>query len=261
LKGDKKNSVKNQALLKAFKDAPKFLKKHSPELLMGLGIAGMIITTVTAVKATPKALQLVDEQEIKEGKRLTNSEVVKTTWKCYVPSAVTGVCSVACLIGASSVSARRNAALATAYAISVSDLKDYKEKTLEVVGGKKEQAIKDAVAKEKLERAHVQSREFISTGRGEVKCYDPLSDRCFLSDMETLRKAENTLNKRLRNEMVISANEFFIEIGLDECELGESLGWDADKGDIEFNFSSQLVDGIPYLVLGHSNPPLYIGHR
>lgn len=253
--------MNKQALSNALKDIPKFLKKHSPEILTGIGIAGMVITTITAVKATPKALQLVDEREIKDGKRLTTKEVVKTTWRCYAPATVTGVCSIACLIGASSVNARRNAALATAYAISVQDLADYKKKAVEVVGEKKEQAIKDAVAKEKLERADVQNREFIVTGKGEVKCYDPLSDRCFLSDMETLRKAENTLNKRLRNEMVITVNEMFIEIGLDECDLGENLGWDVDKGDIEFNFTSQLLNGVPYLVLGHSNPPLYIGHR
>ena len=107
--------MNKQTFVKALKDVPKILKKHSPELLTGIGIAGMIFTTITAVKATPKALQLVDEREIKEGKRLTNSEIIKTTWKCYVPAAVTGVCSIGCLIGASSVNARRNAALATAY--------------------------------------------------------------------------------------------------------------------------------------------------
>ena len=86
--------MNKQTFVKALKDVPKMLKKHSPELLTGIGIAGMIFTTITAVKATPKALRLVDEQEIKEGKRLTNSEIIKTTWKCYVPAAVTGMCSI-----------------------------------------------------------------------------------------------------------------------------------------------------------------------
>lgn len=237
------------------------MKSYSPEILTGIGIAGMIFTTITAVKATPKAMQLVDEREIKENKRLTNSEIIKTTWKCYVPSTVTGVCSIACLIGASSVNARRNAALATAYTISETALKDYREKAVEVVGEKKEQAIRDAVAKEKLEKANVQNREFIITGKGETPCFDPLTNSCFKSDIETLRKAENNLNKRLRNEIHITLNEFLQEIGLDPCDdsIGEHLGWDIDKGDIEFDFSSQLVDGVPYLVIGHYNPPRYIG--
>ena len=35
--------------------------KHSPEILTGIGIAGIISTTVMAVKATPKALKLIEE--------------------------------------------------------------------------------------------------------------------------------------------------------------------------------------------------------
>lgn len=253
--------MNKQTIAKALKDVPKILKKHSPELLTGIGIAGMIAAAITAVKATPKALQLVDEREIKEGKRLTNSEIVKTTWKCYIPAAVTGVCSIGCLIGASSVNARRNAALATAYTISETALKEYKEKTVEVIGEKKEQAIRDAVAKEKLEKAQVSSREFVITGKGETPCFDPLTNSCFKTDIETLRKAENILNKRLRHEMKITVNEFLMEVGLKPCDdsIGETMGWDIDKGEIEFDFSSQLVEGIPYLVIGHHNPPQYLG--
>ena len=100
------------------KNAQKSMKKHSPEILTGIGIAGMIATTVSAVRATPKALQLIDAREIKENRRLSNKEIIATTWKCYVPAAVTGVLSTACLVGASSANLRRNTALATAYSIS-----------------------------------------------------------------------------------------------------------------------------------------------
>lgn len=252
--------MNKQSVKGLLKDISKALKKHSPEILTGIGIAGMVLTTITAVKATPKALQLVDEKEIKDGKRLNTKEVVKTTWKCYIPAAVTGVCSVGCIIGASSINARRNAALAAAYAISVQDLADYKKKALEVVGEKKEEAIRDAIAKDKLETDQVSTMPIIPTGRGEVPCYDYLTKRLFKSDMETLRKAENNLNKRLREEDYITLNDFFEEIGLgdaDEC-IGETMGWEIDGGYIDMRFSSQLVEGIPYLVLGHNNPPKYI---
>ena len=36
--------------------------KHSPEILIGLGIASAVTSTVLAVKATPKALQLIKEE-------------------------------------------------------------------------------------------------------------------------------------------------------------------------------------------------------
>lgn len=253
--------MNKQVISSALKSLRKTVKKHSPEILTGIGVAGMVVATVSAVRATPKALRLVDEKEIKDGKRLTTSEIVKTTWKCYIPAAITGACSAACIIGASSINARRNAALVTAYTISETALKDYQDKAVEVVGEKKEQAIRDAVAKEKLDRAHVKEREFISTGRGETPCFDPLTNTCFKSDIETLRKAENTLNKRMRDELRITVNEFMQEIGLEPCDdsIGETMGWDIDKGYIDLDFSSQLVDGVPYLVIGHHVPPTYLG--
>ena len=251
--------MNKQALTKAFKEIPKILKKHSPEILTGIGVAGMILTTITAVKVTPKAIQMVDKKEIEDGKRLTKKEIVQTTWKCYIPSAITGVCSIACVIGANSINAKRNAALAAAYAISVQDLADYKKKALEVVGEKKEQTIRDEIAKEKLAKTPLENDKVVMTGKGETLCYDPLSGRYFKSDIEKLRKAENILNRRMRDEVHLSLNEFYSEIGLEEIDIGDNLGWDIDKGYIDMDFSSLLTaDGIPCLVMGHHTPPRYI---
>lgn len=252
-------SVNKQAIMCVVKTIPKVLKKHSPEILTGIGVAGMILTTITAVKATPKALQMVDKKEIEDNKRLTKKEIVQTTWKCYIPAAITGACSIACVIGANSINMKRNAALAAAYAISMQDLVDYKKKAFEVVGEKKEQSIRDEIAKEKLENAPLDSEKIVMTGKGETLCYDPLSGRYFKSDIEKLRKAENDVNRRMRNEVHLSLNEFYYEIGLPEIDIGENLGWDIDKGYVDLDFSSQLTaDGIPCLVMGHHRPPTYI---
>ena len=53
-----KSSIKN-----ALKSIQTTVSKHSPEILTGIGIAGMITTTVLAVRATPKALVLIEEAE------------------------------------------------------------------------------------------------------------------------------------------------------------------------------------------------------
>lgn len=230
--------------------------KHSPEILTGIGIAGMITTTVMAVKATPKALSLIEENEKGD---LEPIEVVKITWKCYIPAAVTGCLSIGCLIGASSVNLRRNAALATAYTLSESTLRDYQKKVVETIGEKKEQSVRDAVAKEKVEQTPVQTKEVIITGRGESLCYDSVSGRYFKSDMETIKKAENELDARLRNEMYVSLNEFYYEIGLEPLRvIGEDLGWNIDSGYLDLNFSSQIAsDGTPCLVLDYGVAPRY----
>lgn len=250
--------------------------KRSPEILMGIGIAGMVATTVMAVHATPKALILIDNEKQRinqqlydEAKakghaecarvdRLKPVEVVKTTWLCYLPAAITGGVSVACLIGANSVNARRNAALATAYTLSESALKEYQEKVVETIGEKKEQSVRDAIAKDKLDQNPVINHEVIITDKGNTLCFDAVSGRYFKSDIEKLKKAVNELNRRMRDEMYISLNEFYYEIGLNGIGIGDELGWNIDNGYIEPDFSSQLAeDGTPCLVIGYYVQPRY----
>ena len=43
-------------LSKFVMDTKRMVYKHSPEILTGIGVAGMITSTILAVKATPKAL-------------------------------------------------------------------------------------------------------------------------------------------------------------------------------------------------------------
>lgn len=252
------------------------MSKHSPEILTGIGVAGMITTTVMAVRATPKALELIEEEKceqnfklVREAKengqdvctQITNLkpvDIIKTTWKCYIPAAITGGLSIFCLIGASSVNARRNAALATAYTLSESALKGYQEKVIETIGEKKEQTVRDAIAKDKLEQNPVGNREVIITEKGNTLCYDAISGRYFKSDIDIIKKAVNEINKNMLDEMYISLNDFYYEIGLDNTKLGDDLGWNINNGLIELNFSSQLAsDGTPCLVMDYSIAPKY----
>ena len=259
----------NKMQMKAiFTDLSKAARKHSPEILTGIGIAGMLSTTVFAVRATLKALMLIEEKKREkkfagEQPELTKVEIVKTAWKPYIPAVVTGLASVACLVGASSVNARRNAALAAAYALSETTLADYKEKVVETLGEKKAQEVKDAIAKDQVEKNPPSKSTVIATDKGETLCYDSISGRYFKSDIEYIRRAVNNLNERLLFDTHVSLNEYYDEIGLEEIfPMGEDLGWTVDpdsanKGLIELDFSSQLTEGTPCLVVGFSNAPRY----
>lgn len=246
-------------IAKSFLSLKTAIKKHSPEILTGIGIAGMITTTVMAVRATPKALILIEERKEEiEAEKLEAMDMVKTAWACYIPAVITGTLSVACLIGASSVNARRNAALATAYTLSESALKDYQGKVIEMFGEKKNEAVKDAVAKDKIEKNPVVTREIIITEKGNTLCYDAISGRYFKSDIDKLKKAAGVLNRQMLDDMYVSLNDFYYEIGLDNVKLGDELGWNVDDGYIDLSFSSQLAsDGTPCLVIDYNVAPRY----
>lgn len=251
----------NKAGLKqTIKSAERVLTKYSPGILTGIGIAGMIGATFMAVKATPKALYLIEtKKEEYEVEELTPVETIKTCWKCYIPATLTTVLSAACLIGASTVSAKRNAALATAYSISEAALREYQEKVVEVIGEKKEKVVRDAVAKDQIERDPVTKSEVvIIDSNSNTLCYEPLSGRYFKSTIDKIKKAEIKLDRQMIQEMYVSLNDFYWEIGLDETDLGDKMGWNLSKGYMDLSFSSQLADdGTPCAVIVYGIPPVY----
>lgn len=246
------------------KKAQAVVNKRGPEILTGIGIAGMITTTVFAVRATPKAMALIEEEKLRRYKELeddtmTKTEVVKTAWKCYIPATVTGAVSIACLIGATSVSARRTAALAAAYQLSETAFSEYKEKVIETIGEKKEQVVKDKVAEKRIEANPVTKSEVIVTSSGTTLCFDPISSRYFKSSIDKIKRAENELNKQMLHDIsgYVSLNEFYDELDLDHIGPGDDLGWNVNEL-IDMGFSSQIADNDePCIVLDYRVSPKY----
>ena len=235
--------------------------KHSPEILTGVGIAGMITTTVLAVKATPKALDLIQEEKaIQDVNKLKAVEVVKVAWKPYTPAIISGMVSIACLIGASSENAKRNAAWAAAYKIAETSLAEYRDKVVETIGEKKELSIREKIDKDRIEKNPVTSNEVIFTGKGETLCYDVISGRYFNCDIETIRKVQNDLNMRMiGGDSYISLSQFYDGVGLEHTDISDRLGWNLyTDGQIDIRFGSQIAaDGRPCIVVDYAVQPRY----
>ena len=257
--------MSKEMLRNFIKSARKTVVDHSPEILTGLGIAGMVTTTVLAVKATPKAIRLLEEKQKElhpnSDEKLKPVEVVKTAWKPYIPAAVTGVVSIGCLIGASSVHARRNAALATAYQLSTTALSEYKDKVVETIGEKQEAEIREKIAQDKVDKNPVSRNEVIIAGSGNVLFLEPVSMRYFTSDIEHVRKIVNDLNYRLTSGMeeYISLSEFYNEIGISNTSTSDDIGWNLYRdGQLRVEFTPAMAeDGRPCLMLEYGVSPRY----
>lgn len=256
--------MKKADVMKLLKVVKRSVEKRTPEILTGIGIAGMATTVVLAVRATPKAMELIELKQCENAgemgdiEKLTPMETLKVAWKPYIPALLTGLGSTACLIGGISVSARRTAALATAYKISETALSEYKEKMVEAIGEKKVKAIKEKIDSEKMEKDPVSKSEVIITEKGNTLCYDALSGRYFKSDIEKIKKVVNEINRQLIYDMYVSLNEFYDELGLPNTKLGGELGWSLEDGLVEPSFSSQIADdGTPCIVLDYNVAPRY----
>lgn len=260
-----------------FKSVKIAVSKHSPEILTGMGIAGMITTTVLAVKATPKALQIIEEEKHKRNYELCKEardkgydsceeitklpviDTIKVAWKPYFPAIITGIMSTGCLIGASKVSLGRNAALATAYKLSETALTEYKGKVIETIGEKKEQVIQEKIDKDRVDKNPVKSSEVIVTKKGSTLCYDYYSGRYFESDIEQVKKAINQLNSAMLRWEYVSLNDLYDELGLEHNAVGDAMGWNVNRVGrdlIKPRISSQIAaDDRPCIVVSCDPAP------
>ena len=269
----------NTKLTNIFKSTRRFIGKHSPEILTGVGVTGMIGTVVLAVQATPKAMELIkNEQESRvevktvyydnepvqtvTTSELTKMDIVKIAWKPYIPAIILGVASASCIIGASAVNSKRNAALATAYAISERTLVKYRDKVIDSIGEKREKEIREKVAQDEINKNPVSDSQIIVTGKGNTLCMDSISGRYFRSDIDKIRKVVNELNRQLTYNHYVSLQDFYNEIGLKSTKNSDDLGWNLDDGLIEVTFSSCISeDDEPCIVVDYMVAPRYEYYR
>lgn len=227
------------------------LTKHKPGLLIGLGIGSMILATAASWKYSPDAHMAVEEKKEELGlEKLPVIETAKAVLPYALPPIIFTGIGIGCILGGNKVNVERGAAAMMAYTLTQESLREYRAKTREIVGERKERSINDAVAKEILEKNPSNGKEIIITGDGDHLCFDKLSGRYFKSNIEKLRKIENELNRRMLDTTFISLNEFYLALGLNPITLGDEEGWDVGRGLIEMRFSSQLTDkGEPCLVI------------
>lgn len=234
--------------------AQHMIAQNSPAILTALGVGGVLATAVTAVAATPGALDDIAAAEENEVEHFTFWGKTKVAWKRYIPAAAIGAVTITCIVGSNTINARRTAAIASLYSLTDTAFKEYKEKVVETIGTNKEQKVKDAIVQDHLDKNPLSTKQIVFLGKGNQLCYDDYSGRYFKSDAETIRRAENQINNQLLNSMYASLNDFWNAIGLEDTKLGENLGWTSDHM-MHLDFTSKLTDDgqaclvIDYLVL------------
>ena len=239
------------------KSGRNYLKENGPEILTGIGIVGGVTSTVLAVKATPKALRLIEERKAEQGvEQLTVVDTVKSTWKCYIPAALTGSLSICCLIYASSTNAKRQTALLAAYKLSETTFAEYREAVKETVSEKEQKKIQEKVVDNKIEKLNFEEKDIIVTGYGTTLCVDAFTGQPFYSDLEYIRRCYNVLNTYIRQNDYASLGWLYSKLGLNDCTAGDVLGWDATDGDVyPDTYARMWKDGRPCIMVEFSIRP------
>lgn len=237
-----------------------FWHRNASTVLTCLGGAGVIITSVMAAKATPKALENLEEAKQEKGEELSKWEKVKVAGPKYLPTIVIGGVTVVCIFGANILNKRQQANLASAYALIDQSYKRYQNKVKEIYGEDAHEEILELIAAEKSENVGIKSPGFVSNDKlyvdnqcGETRIfYDEFGDRFFEATLEQVISAQYHLNRNYTLRGYTVLNEFYDFLGIEPTGYGNELGWianDDGKYWIEFNNKKVNIRGVDCIII------------
>lgn len=232
------------------------VKQHSPLILSVAAGVGTFTTAYLAAKASFRAAKVIDRYEELEGisdnRKEQIKDRIKVTWKLYIPTAISASATIVCIAGSNRVGARKLLASQAALSMTQQLYSDYREKVIEQFGDKKEELVRAAVAEDRVKGNPPPSQEVLVTGPGNVLCCEMFTGRYFTSDMETLRRAQNDLNKKVLSQDYATMDDFYYLIGLKPTSYSGNIGWSSSR-QMDLEFTTVLTeDGRPCLAFDYN---------
>ena len=244
-----KRNLANQAVRK--------LKRASPAILACFSAAGVVVTAVLAVKATPRAVDLIraDSRTNHDGDpyAATKTEMDKSAWKCYVPAVTMGAATIFCIFSANAISRKQQASLMSAYALVSRQFREYKSKVTEFYGKEAHEKIMRSLDVEKAKDIHItapnifsnSSLDFEGADEEERLFYDSFSERYFQSTISRVLQAEYHVNRNFAlMGGFVALNQFYEFLGIEPKKELSEFGWwvDDELYWIDFSHIRAMVD-------------------
>lgn len=171
------------------------LKKHSPEILLVTGVAGVVASSIMACKATLKVQDVLDEakgqldtihevvanperankytvEDSKKDMAIVYTQTGVKLIKLYGPSIALGIASLSCIIGSNRILNKRNVALAAAYATVDKGFKEYRERVIERFGKELDKELKYNIKAEEVEEVTVDEKGNETVTKKTIKVAD-----------------------------------------------------------------------------------------
>ena len=259
------------------------LKKHSPEILVAVGIGTGIASGVMACKATLKVNEVLDkakedidkihtvaedvtmvnqysEQDMKKDLTIVYAKTGVELAKLYGPSLLLGTVSITSILASTNILKKRNAALTAAYATVEKGFKKYRDNVVERFGEKVDRELKYGIKAKVIEETVVDEDGVETKVTNEVDVVDPLSmyspyarfydDGCtgWSKDPEynlmQLRALQAYANDKLIANGYLFLNEVYDMLGIPKSKEGQVIGWKYCPKDTTGTFANHVDFGI-----------------
>lgn len=230
----------------------RIISKNSNLILTVISATGAVASVACAIHGTIKAVKLCEVKKPQGTK-----EIIKTVWKCYIPTIGLVLLTTTAIIGNGRINAKKVAVLTSALAGSRNSLKALEAKMAEEIGPKKAQKVIDAVnSDEAKQNIPEDPKDIIETGKGNVLFFIKDFGQWIRSSHEGVELAEIKTREDLQytndwdenGDNYIPANTALKHLGARECGLGTFMGWKASdfkeenrKGP-KFSISSEWME-------------------
>jgi len=267
------------------------IKAHSPEILLGVGVVGVVGSTVLACKATLKAEKILAEAEAKS-ERIDDCVLVRETSeidytiadekndrrilvfstagkfiRLYGPSATLLVFSLACILGAYRILAKRNVALMAAYKLLEEAFVSYRKRVVAELGSKAdghflygEELIEGGETRKHIDEDGVEhdllpthnhltgfARSFEKDIPDQFGSWTGSTQWSKVHDynIDYLTAKEKHFNAMLLTKGAVVMNDVYSELGFPMTDAGMVAGWryKSKKGDGYISFKPRGIDG------------------
>lgn len=244
------------------------ISKHSPEILLGLGIAGFVGSLVAASKASIKAKKIIDdcnadlekvneafdkidkseysEKDYNNDKRIIYTKTTINVAKTYAPTILLATISIGSLLGSYGIIKKRHLAVIAAYNGLQDAFLDYRKRVIEEHGEEKDRmyklGIKEEIKAETItgkngKEKTVESSELVIDPNHHsqyARFFDSSSvqwNRIPEYNLMFLKTTQNYANDLLRSRGHIFLNEVYDMLGIPRSQAGQIVGWVKGEGD------------------------------
>jgi len=241
------------------------IKAASPEILLIVGIVGVIGSTVLACRATLKVEEVLDAHKAKmdlvhEGQELidesgaqiysdmdskmdtvkvyaqTSLEVIKL----YGPSVALGTLSMFCIVSSHGIMKQRNVALMAAYQAVEKGFAAYRKRVIAEFGEEKDYMYKNGLTKETVVEAETDEKGKTKNVKKEKLVQDPNGLSVYAKffdesssewsknpdyNMMMLKQRQTYFNNLLQVRGYVFLNEVYEALGIEQTQAGSIVGW------------------------------------
>lgn len=242
------------------------VKKHSPEILMVAGIAGTIVGTVLACKATTKVSEIIEEknkniedvhtcleekpdeyteEDSKKDLTIIYAQTGVKLFKLYAPAIGVMALSFASIVAGHKVLKKRNVAIAAAYAAIDKGFKQYRKNVIEEFGEGVDQQMRFGLKSKEIKKKDKDGKTVKETeyyidpdanplnNISEYARFFDASSENFAKDPEYnmmfLRRQQDYANEMLKSRGHLFLNEVYDLLDIPRSKAGQVVGWVYDK--------------------------------